>query len=156
MQQATCDGGGYSAASEFTWNAEDAWVYGDLAFYEKAERIKAEAQALRDEVPDLRLFGRPYRSWIEHCFIQTGIYVVCWQYLGTRCAWAPSGRNRLRLRRAHACLQKRLIVSFGSIGTFPQYSPHTQTVSALCYTFGRKSSARLKTMMDVDKTGPSS
>ncbi|CAM9602375.1 unnamed protein product, partial [Ectocarpus sp. 4 AP-2014] len=43
---ATCDGGGYSAAAEYTWNAGDAWTYGDTAFYEKAERIKAEAWEL--------------------------------------------------------------------------------------------------------------
>ncbi|CAM9799194.1 unnamed protein product, partial [Ectocarpus sp. 6 AP-2014] len=43
---ATCDGGGYSAAAEYTWDAGDAWTYGDTAFYEKAERIKAEASEL--------------------------------------------------------------------------------------------------------------
>lgn len=48
--QATCDGGSYTAAAKYTWDAEDAWVYGDVAFYEKAERIEEEAQALRDEV----------------------------------------------------------------------------------------------------------
>ncbi|CAM9395572.1 unnamed protein product [Ectocarpus sp. 12 AP-2014] len=43
---ATCDGGGYSAAAEYTWNAGEAWTYGDTAFYEKAERIKAEVWEL--------------------------------------------------------------------------------------------------------------
>ncbi|CAM9396562.1 unnamed protein product, partial [Scytosiphon promiscuus] len=50
---ATCDGGGYSAAADFTWDAEDAWIYGDLAFFEKAERIKGEAQAIRDQATAL-------------------------------------------------------------------------------------------------------
>ncbi|CAN0015246.1 unnamed protein product [Pylaiella littoralis] len=52
---ATCDNGGYSAAVSNTWGAEDAWVYGDSAFYEKAERIKGEAQALRDKAEALVL-----------------------------------------------------------------------------------------------------
>ncbi|CAM9316816.1 unnamed protein product, partial [Ectocarpus sp. 13 AM-2016] len=46
---ATCDGGGYSGAADFTWNADEAWTYGDRAFYDKAERIKDEVQALRAE-----------------------------------------------------------------------------------------------------------
>lgn len=48
--QATCDGGSYSAAADFAWDAEDAWTYGDQAFFDKAERIREEARALRDEV----------------------------------------------------------------------------------------------------------
>eukprot|EP00752_Nemacystus_decipiens_P009039 g8070.t1 len=42
---ATCDGGGFSAAAEFKWEAEDAWRYGDQAYFDKAERIRAEARA---------------------------------------------------------------------------------------------------------------
>ncbi|CAB1104962.1 unnamed protein product [Ectocarpus sp. CCAP 1310/34] len=46
---ATCDGGGYYGVADFTWNADEAWTYGDRAFYDKAERIKNEVQALRAE-----------------------------------------------------------------------------------------------------------
>lgn len=48
--QATCDGGSYSGAAAFKWNAGDAWTYGDEAFFDKAERIRVEARVLRAEV----------------------------------------------------------------------------------------------------------
>lgn len=47
--KATCDGG-YVTLAASEWTAEDAWLDGDQAFYEKAERIKLEAGVLREQV----------------------------------------------------------------------------------------------------------
>lgn len=32
------------------WNADDAWLDGDTAFYQKAERIQLEVKVLREQV----------------------------------------------------------------------------------------------------------